>query len=52
LKRFQSGESTMVGVSKYVSDQSDAITFNPNTWNGISSRNLSEELGKEEENEA
>ena len=52
LKRFQSGESTLVGVSKYISDQSDAITFNPNTWNGISSRNLSEELGKEGENEA
>ena len=49
LKRFQSGESTLVGVSKYVSEQSDTSAFTLNNWNGISSRNLSEELGKEGE---
>ena len=51
IKQFLSHDKTMLGVNKHVTEKSGEGLFEPLSWNGIKSRNLSEEIGKGELNE-
>ena len=51
VKQFRTLDKTMLGVNKHVMKESGAASFEGLSWNGIKSRNLSEEIGKGELNE-